>query len=335
MRRFCFFNKLNNLKALSGFLKTRAVAVSMVIALLAVMMMGRTAGKEETGTPIYFVKIGETGIEANNFEITGETTEEKVSQMIGYLAQIPEKLEYKAPLSMGITLNSYEINANRVTMDFDSSYNNLSTTSEVLVRAAIVKTIVQLGAIRYVVFTVDGEPLVDVKGQTVGWMTADTFIYNDGNAINTYDEVVVKLYFANESGDKLIGAYRDKFYSTNVPLELFIVEELIAGPSGQVVGLYPTINAETNIISVSTSDGVCYVNLDSAFLTPVGNVPVENAVYSIVNSLTELTTVKKVQILVNGEIPSTFTSSYERNTDIMTILESTTETIETIDEEEN
>jgi len=319
MRNFCFYKKKN------------IVALVMAVAMLF-LLVGCTVQKPESGTPIYYVNINETGIEAHSFEITADTTEGKIDQMLEYLARTPEKLEYKAPLSMGISINSVEVDANRVTIDFDGSYKKLSTTREVLVRAAIVKTIVQLGAIRYVVFTVDGEPLVDVKGQTVGWMTADTFIYNDGNAINTYDEVVVKLYFANESGDKLIGAYRDKFYSTNIPLELFVVEELISGPSGQVVGLYPTINPETNIISVSTSDGVCYVNLDSSFMTPVNNVPIENAVYSIVNSLTELSSVKKVQILVNGEIPSTFTSSYERNTEIMTVLESTPEPEE---EEEN
>lgn len=309
--------------------KLNILTVLLLVMALAFSVLGCSKEAVEDGTPIYYVNIGETGIEAHYFDITGETNDEIINEMINYLGRTPEKLEYKAPLSMGISINYVKLDANRVNIDFAQSYYSLSTTSEVLVRAAIVKTIVQISAVRYVVFTVEGEPLVDVKGQTVGWMNADTFIYNDGNAINTYDEVVVKLYFANEAGDMLIGAYRDKFYSTNIPLELFIVEELIAGPSGKVVGLYPTINPETNILSVSTSDGVCYVNLDSAFLTTVGNVPIENSVYSIVNSLTELSTVKKVQILVNGEIPTTFTSSYERNTEIMTVLEST------VDEESN
>lgn len=60
---------------------------------------------------------------------------------------------------------------------------------------------------------------------------------NDGNEINTYELVKVKLYFATD-GDKLIAAYREKHYSTNTPLERFVVEELIAGPSGQIEGLY-------------------------------------------------------------------------------------------------
>jgi germination protein M len=169
---------------------------------------------------------------------------------------------------------------------------------------------------------VDGVQLYDNTGNPVGLMNADQFINNDGNEINTYELIKVKLYFANEDGDKLIAAYREKHYSTNTPLERFIVEEIIAGPSGQIAGLYPTVNPETKIISVSTKDGICYVNLDSGFTTVENNVSTEVAIYSIVNSLVELSSINKVQILVNGEVPATFTSStYERNLDYVTTLE--------------
>ena len=116
----------------------------------------------------------------------------------------------------------------------------------------------------------------------------------------------MKLYFANESGDKLIAAYREKFYSTNTPLERFVVDEILAGPSGKITGLYPTVNSDTKILSVMTKDGICYLNFDSNFLSTVGNVTLDTEIYSIVNSLTELQGVKRVQILVNGEVPDIF-----------------------------
>ena len=126
----------------------------------------------------------------------------------------------------------------------------------------------------------------------------------------------------NAAGDKLIASYREKHYSTNTPLERFVVEELIAGPSGQIEGLYPVINPETKIVNILTKDGICYVNLDSNFLTVINNVSTEVAVYSIVNSLVELDNINKVQILVNGEVPPTFSNStFERNLDYVTTLE--------------
>ena len=100
------------------------------------------------------------------------------------------------------------------------------------------------------------------------------------------------------------------------------MEELISGPSGQVPGIYPTVNNNTKILSVTTKDGICYVNMDSNFLMVVNNVSTELAIYSIVNSLAELTNVNKVQILINGEVPVSFSKAvYERNLDCVTTLE--------------
>lgn len=320
---------VNTIKYMRGFKKMAGYLLTAVLCINFLLFTGGCGIQtEEEGTPIYFVNIDETGIESHNFVITAEDIDGKIQEMFEDMALTPSKLEYKAPLAMGFSINSYSTESNYITLDFDSNYRNLSTTTEVLVRAAIVKTLVQLPTIRYVYFTVDGEPLTDANGLPVGKMDNNTFIYNDGNAINTYEEVVVRLYFANEDGDELIGAYRDKFYSTNIPLELFVVEELISGPSGQIEGLYPTINSETNIISVTTSDGICYVNLDSGFLNGINNVTTEVAIYSIVNSLTELSSVNKVQILINGEIPTVIgASSFEKNNDLITTLD------ETVDDE--
>ena len=77
-------------------------------------------------------------------------------------------------------------------------------------------------------------------------------------------------------------------------------EELIAGPSGQIEGVYPSVNPDTEIINVMTRDGICYVNLDETFLTVVNNVPTEISIYAVVNSLVELSNINRVQILING-----------------------------------
>ena len=115
---------------------------------------------------------------------------------------------------------------------------------------------------------------------------------------------------------------REKYYSTNVSMERLIVEEMISGPSGQVEGIYPTINSSTKILGVTTKDGICYVNLDANFLKVENNVSNQLAIYSVVNSLVELPNVNKVQILINGEVPLSFSKAvYERNLDCVTTLE--------------
>lgn len=295
----------------------------MLLMLLAVLT-GCGTREPETGKKIsvYYVNTAETKVEVNDQYLNTKTSEEQLEETMTFLSTTPEKLEYKAPFDMGFQVLDYEVEDGKLVINVDKAYSELSVTTEVLVRAAVVRTLTQLSNVKYVTITVEGSQLYDNAGELVGWMNAEQFINNDGNEINTYELVKVKLYFANADGDKLIAAYREKHYSTNTPLERFVVEELIAGPSGQIEGLYPVINPETKIINILTKDGICYVNLDSSFLTVVNNVSTEVAVYSIVNSLVELDNINKVQILVNGEVPSTFSNStFERNLDYVTTLE--------------
>lgn len=281
---------------------------------------GKEDNSDKNILQIYYVSNSETKVETAPHEMESVNPAEQLDELIQCLSTNPEKLEYKAPLVMGFQLLGVTREEGRVNLDVDASYLELPAITEVLVRAAVVRTLTQLEGVSYVGITVEGNQLYDSMGNLVGWMNAEQFINNNGNEINTYDQVRVKLYFASEDGTSLIAAYREKYYSTNVPLERFVVEELIAGPTME--GLYPSVNSATKIINVMTKDGICYVNLDESFLTVEGNVSTDVSVYSIVNSLVELSTVNKVQILVNGEVPASFSAStFERNLDIVTTLE--------------
>ena len=264
----------------------------------------------------------ETKVEMHAHEMEALTAEDELQELMECLSTSPEKLEYKAPLDMGFRVLGTKLEEGNLAIDVDAAYHELPVMTEVLVRAAVVRTLTQLENVNLVMITVEGNQLSDRNGNVISWMNADQFIDNDGNEINTYELARVKLYFAGESGTDLIAAYREKHYSTNTPMERFVVEELIAGPSGQIEGLYPSINPNTKIVNVMTKDGVCYVNLDENFLNVVNNVSTDVSVYSIVNSLAELSNINKVQILINGEVPSALSSAaYERNLDIVTTLE--------------
>ena len=297
----------------------------ILAAFLAVLLLSACGAEEEKNedtVQVYFISNSETKVEAHSHVMESTGTEERLDELIQCLSTNPEKLEYKAPLLMGFQLLDVEWDGEKVLLNVDASYLELPVATEVLTRAAIVRTLTQLDKVNYVGITVEGNQLSDSLGNAVGWMSADRFIDNDGDEINIYDQVKVKLYFASEDGTNLIAAYREKYYSTNIPLERFVVDELIAGPSGHVEELFPTINPATKVISVMTKDGICYVNLDESFLTVVNNVSTDISIYSIVNSLVELSSINKVQILVNGEAPVGYPSNtFERNLDIVTTVE--------------
>ncbi|MDE5679794.1 MAG: GerMN domain-containing protein, partial [Lachnospiraceae bacterium] len=186
----------------------------------------------------------------------------------------------------------------------------------------------QVEGIKYVAITVEGGQLHDSLGNVVGLMSAEQFIDNAGNEINAYDKVRLRLYFANEDGTALIATNRTMAYNTNISLERLVVEQLLSGPGADVADVvYPVINPNTKIVSVSVRDGICYVNFDENFLNQTYNVSSEVAIYSIVNSLGELTSVNRVQISVNGETDIMYRESislstvFERNLELITTAE--------------
>lgn len=300
--------------------------VMMLLLVLCLMCFvscdGEEVTEDESAYQIYYISNSETKLETKPYHVESTNKYDQLKELLACLKATPGNLEYKAPLAYGFQILEADIRRGTVYINVDDAYKSLPATTEVLIRAAIVNTLTQIDSVDYVRMTVEGRQLYDNAGEAVGRMNAEQFIYNDGNEINTYELAKVKLYFANETGDKLIAAYREKHYSTNVSMERFIVEEMISGPSGQVPGIYPTINSTTKILGVTTKDGICYVNLDASFLEVENNVSVQLAIYSIVNSLVELSNVNKVQILVNGEIPLSFSKAvYERNLDCVTTLE--------------
>ena len=76
-------------------------------------------------------------------------------------------------------------------------------------------------------------------------------------------------------------------------------------------------------------DGVCYVSLDENFKNQDYQVNEAVVIYSIVDSLTELSTISKVQISVNGDTSGTYRDNfklsdmYDRNLDYVVSLEET------------
>ena len=307
-----------------SFFTKKIIVLSVVLSLIMACLAG--CGSREVRDPnafkLFYVNNSETAIVAVDYDIQSDMsdTDAVIAELIRQLSQMPERRQYEAPLTGGVNLVGYSLNDRLLTLDFDISYMDIDRTVEILDRAAIVRTFTQLDNVDYVSFQVEGAPLVDHYGIIIGNMSADTFIFNAGNEINTYEKIELKLYFANETGDQLFPVYRSVVYNSNISMERLAVEQIIKGPNSDIC--YPTISKDTKINSVNARDGVCYVDFDQAFLTEPYDVTADVAIYSIVNSIVEFSDVNKVAFSVNGEASFTFmdvnvTGPFERNLDII------------------
>lgn len=279
---------------------------------------------------VYYVNNEETRIFSNPYQTETEDSRLLLDELIAQLAKRPDKMEYKAPLAEGFELLDYSWDGEKLTINFDEHYKDMDNIKEVLVRAAIVRTLSQIPDVTHIAFTILNEPLVDKGNVAIGTMSADTFIDNAGDEINTYEKVNLRLYFANENGDSLVEeSQRNVIYNSNISMEKLVVEKLIEGPT--TGNSYPTINPSTKLLSVTVIDRICYVNFDEAFLSQPYNVNSDVTIYSITNSLIELPNINKVQISVNGDTSLYYresislTNMFERNLDLVISADSAAE----------
>lgn len=306
------------------------LAAACLIVFLAAACGKRAKPEETQNYLIYYVNYDNTGVLSSEYMTESVDIDTVLEELLIQLGTVPEKLEYHAPLASGFSLLDYSFAEGQLLLNFDENYKKQEIITEILMRAAIVRTLMQVQGVQYVSFLVNSQPLTDASGNIVGVMNNDTFIHNAGNEINTYEKVRLRLYFANESGNGLTAVYRTKVYNSNISVERLIVDELIAGPMETDTGVskkaatYPVVNPETKVVSVSIRDGICYVNLDNGFLTQIYNTTPEVTIYAITNSLAELSNVNKVQISINGET----NINYRENVSLSTLFERNLDLVE-------
>ena len=151
---------------------------------------------------------------------------------------------------------------------------------------------------------VENIPLTNGEGEEMGILRDTDFVF-DADSLES-DEEYITLYFSDENGDSLTSEVRKIKVPKGEVMEKLVVSELLEGPkNGKNLQVIPS---GTKIISVETKEGVCFVNLSKEFITKHPGVTSAEimTVYSIVNSLTELVNVNKVQFLIDGEIKELF-----------------------------
>ena len=262
----------------------------------------------DVGIDVYFKEVKTSLMKSERHEIKGETNEDIVISVLEELKLGPRDEALVGIIPEEVEFKSVNIDKNVITVDVSSEYNDLSYGEELMVRAAIVNTLSGLDFIDYVRITVEGFEIKNSEGEPIGLMSSEDYITTPSISPEPKNYKTVKLYFANKDATAFNIEERQIEVNPNEPLEKYIIEELIKGP--KVEGNYVTVPSETKLRSIKTetTDGICYVDLSSDFVTKHtgGSTGEWFTIYSIVNSLTELENIKKVQFLIEGEKQQNF-----------------------------
>ena len=300
-------------------------AVFLTLVFLSGMTGCAREEKEDSGLLLYYLNEDLSSLNTLSYLMEDGKSkadlspQEMADDMLEQLATSSGDVRSIAPIQ-NFTVTGTTLQNGTLTVFLSSDYEELETVREILTRAALVNTLCQIDGVDSVSFLCGDHPLTNEDGSVVTAMNSDMFIFNSGKEIMNYEKVRLHLYFANEDGDQLVDTYRNVVYNSNISMERLVVEQVLKGPNSDVV--FPTLNPASKVLSVTTRDGVCYVNLDQAFLTEPYGVTSQVAIYSLVNSLTELSSVSAVQITIEGKtgkafMDSSLSSAFERNLSVV------------------
>lgn len=273
--------------------------ISLMLCITVLSGCGKGKEPEVGKTRIYYLDTEETQLMEEYCDLESNTIEGRIEEILKLLEEDPETIGCKSVFISGVRVESWELQETKLSLFFNENFYSLDAPSQLLLRAAVVQSLVQTAGVDYIRFFVGGEALTDRKGNEIGYMRAEDFVQNTGSSLHSYQVANLTLYFSNGEGDRLAAEEKSVRYNSNISIEKLIVEQLIKGPSDPEKKA--VIPAGTKILGVSVRENVCYVNFDEGYLGIAEQVNPKIAVYALVNSIIDGGVASQVQILVNGE----------------------------------
>ena len=279
---------------------------------------------EEAGYKLFCINEDGTALMEEQYSPEAEGGVELVEELLNVMAKGIDQTGCQSVFPEGLTAKVSTLKDGRLTIDFSKSYHEMSHVKEVLLRAAVVQTMTQITDVQEVVFTVEGEALLNAANEAVGPMHASSFLNSEGESINAYQYEALPLYFAGLNGKVLVKQMRNVHYAPDASLEQLVTEQLIAGPAGS--RLLAVVPSDTVIREIRIEDDLCTINFSSEFNQAVSGAATtpEATVYAIVNSICDsCENVSRVQLQVEGSsdvlLRDTVDLSgpFERNNDII------------------
>jgi germination protein M len=306
-----------------------AFAVIAAVALSGIALYGQRGAETSVGpsptirTDIYYYNKTAGRLESETRAVQNGDYKQILTNVLNELRSGARSAALLSPVpaDIDITLNLYE-NSNLVDVVFSENYDKLDPVDELYLRASIVWTLTELDFVRDVRMFAGEKELTKQSGEAVGLLNRENVSIDAEIPPIPNHSKAFTVYFADDQGQGLVPEDCVIQINTNLTDEQYIVERVIQGP--RTDGLFRVIPAETKVFDVKTNDGICYVDLSREFMSRMdgGTAAERLAVYSIVNSLTELTGVKKVQLLIEGNKVDSMdhmdiSSPFERNEDII------------------
>ncbi len=302
----------------NGYAAAYCCVTAVILLAVCMLCMGViSAGAEQedsaadsTAYHIYYKNAAGDELVSLDYTPSAETFNEILNELAAQLIASPSEKAVSV-LPEGVTLLSFTRGVDSLTVDLSSGYLSLGASDQVLLRAGIVNTFVQLPGVTGISLSVEGQELTNSAGTPFGIMDADTFIASRGDSINSLKQAKLTLYFPEGAENHIRAEQQTIRYSTNLLLERVVMERLLAGPTDKASSALAS--SDTVINSIRTENGICHVDLSAAFNQDVADTDPEAVLTAVVRSICENTRVSGVQLFIDGSSDVTFRGKVSLN----------------------
>ena len=242
---------------------------------------------------IYYSNQEGTELIRKDFRPESKDFEGILKEVVDAFQKAPST-DVRSALPQEVKILSTMTGINEVDVDFSAEYLSLDTISEILLRGALVRTLLYLPGVDTVRFTVESQSLV-IGEEEIGPMTEDTFIIPTGNGINSYRKRELILYYPFGDGTSVVRQNKTSYYSSNVNTERLVIEEMLKKPQGE--DLLPVAVEGTLVQDVSVSNGYCIVDFSEEINNaPAGEVIAnpETVLYAFANAIIDSCTEDRI-----------------------------------------
>lgn len=274
-------------------------ALLILVVAISLFGCGEDSKKNSSDMSVYYINKAGDELVTEEYRAKYDNVNNQISDLLDALSKDGSEKDNLAAVPSEVIVNGFKLENGIITVDFDKSYSQMNNQREVLCRAAVVLTLIQINAVDGIAFTINDKPYEKIPGTVLGTMNASSFVSSLKGPGDEFAKSDFLLYFANKDGTRLKKYQLTDANYGDKTKEEFIVESIIQGPNKS--GYLPTLSKNIKLKSVLTANNICYVDFDETFLNEHSGVEDEVCIYSIVNSLCELNDIHEVQITVNKE----------------------------------
>lgn len=248
---------------------------------------------------VYYALKGNIGLKIENREIRYKDEESKYVNTLKELISGPsDSSKFEISINKDTKVLNVKTENGNITVDFSKEFNVFSgSLQEGAAVSSTVNTLLQFGELKKVKILVEGQELIAPSGEPYGFMEFFEFNIGDMSAKE------IDLYFADSQAMYVVSEKRTVYVKKDISEAEFyriVLEELIKGPESE--NLYRTIPEGVKVLYTEKDGDLLKVDFSREMHTNHwgGAAGESMTINSIVNTMTEFESIKRVMPTVDG-----------------------------------